>query len=510
MLQRNRIEADGWNRWATRFVDAPTWSWTPVPEATVYVVSVAAEDEPAATYRTTSPALDTTPMWEHWKHGPLDLMVLALDDAGNEVASALSKRVYKVPGYAGDAQAPLDWAAAVRRNIAYLLAPAQDAVADYEQGLPRSCWSSFEDNVTGQRVHLSYPALHHPSYIFAFTRFARAFPDDALAAEALRQAKQYGDWLLEYRLPAVWTCGLFPYSTIQEGRLEGGVEGKNITLFRAARAGEAMLALYQAFGDESYLAYARHLAEVFVKLQRSDGSWPYRVNPQDGTVTEEYTSNAITPARLLGLLDETAGETRYAQARRKAAQWVLDHPVQTHLWQGMYEDVGEHPPYRNLQNWDTNETIRYLIHYRDETPQAVATAAALNRYIEDQFVVWQREKSPVIVHCPTPTVLEQYLCYYPMEVHTGNWLLSLLALHGVTQDEHTLHKGVAAANAIVRGQQPTGAFSTWGNDQRFGRPLNTWDWPGCNACAATALLYWEQHYQAVQAGEAYSIGLWGI
>ena len=504
------IALTGWNVWATRFVEPPTWTWQAVPDATSYVVQLATEHDVARGFQTSTPCFDMAAIWPNLSFGPLDLLIQAMDESGNEMCTALYKRFFKVPGFAGDQQAPLSWIDAVHRNMAYLLAPAKDAVADYERGLPRSCWSSFEDNVTGQRRHLAYPALHHPSFIIAFLRYARRFSGAALAQEARRQAKLYGDWLLEHRLPEGWTCSLFPFSTIEDGRFEGGNEGKSITLFRAARVGEAMVALYQMFGDEAYLAYAHHLADVFVQLQRGDGSWPYRVNPEDGAMVEEYTSNAITPARLLGMLEEVRPNARYANARHQAVHWVLDNPVRTRLWQGMYEDVGEHEPYRNLQHWDTNETIRYLLHYRQELSEAVDVARELNRYVEDQFVVWQWEDSPVTVRCPTPTALEQYLCYYPMEVHTGTWLLSLLALHQATQDELILRKGIAAANAIVRGQQTSGAFSTWGNDRRFGRPVRTTDWPGCNACAATALIVWDEYVRAVNNDAGFELGLWGI
>ena len=113
------------------------------------------------------------------------------------------------------------------------------------------------------------------------------------------------------------------------------------------------------------------------------------------------------------------------------------------------------------------------------------------------------------VRCPTPTVLEQFLCYYPMEVHTGHWLLSLLALHHGTGKDHYLVKGIVAANSIVRGQQPSGAFSTWGNDRRFGRVLDPHDWPGCNAFAATALMRWTEYYQALRTHTAREPGLIG-
>ena len=33
-----------------------------------------------------------------------------------------------------------------------------------------------------------------------------------------------------------------------------------------------------------------------------------------------------------------------------------------------------------------------------------------------------------------PVVLEQFVCYHPMDAHTGNWILSLLALHRASGD----------------------------------------------------------------------------
>jgi hypothetical protein len=154
----------------------------------------------------------------------------------------------------------------------------------------------------------------------------------------------------------------------------------------------------------------------------------------------------------------------------------------------MYEDVGAAPPYRNLQHWDTNEMIRYLVEHERDDPAGMRVAEELNRYIEDQFVVWRPSDRSVPEHCPTPTALEQYTCYRPMESHTSWWLQSLLALHGATKNDAYLHKAKSAGNAIVQAQQPSGAYSTWGFDKRFGRPFLTVDWPGCNAVAVVGLL----------------------
>lgn len=503
------ITLNGPTAYATRFVKAPVWTWEAVPGAAKYEVHFAqpGPHAKARVWRGTEPRFDMASVWSVLDCDRIDMVIVASDATGREILTTMRSRAFwKVPGWDGMPQEPLNYTTPVCKNMEYLLAPARDEVKEYERGLPRCCWSSFENNITGRRGNLAYPAIHHPSLIFAFLAFARAYPEASpeteLPRKALEQARQYGDWLLEHRQPPQGACGLFPFSTISQGRYEGGNEGKNITLFRAARVGEAMLALHDAFGDAKFFDYACHLAEVFVKLQSEDGSWPYRVNPLTGEVVEQYTSSAITPAHLLkrlaGRLD-TAGRKleaeAYAAASERAVRWVLENPVKTRLWQGAYEDVdtGHSKPYKNLQNWDVNETIRFLVEGGKQHPEWLPVAEELNEFIEDQFVVWREEISSVTVRCPTPAVLEQYTCYHPMEVHTGHWLRSLLALHRGTGKQEYLDKAVASANAIVRGQQKSGAFSTWGFDQRFGRELFLLDWPGCNAVAAEALLQMEEY-----------------
>jgi len=479
----------GWNLYATRFVSAPTWEWQPFKGAVAYVVMFAGENEARAqTVRVEGPRYDMTKAWPALPFGSVDIIAWPVDARDRPLAAEWRKKFYKAPPFDGIAQQPLDWAASIHRSMEYLLAPARDEVEEFEKGLPRSAWASSENSITGERRLLAFPALHYPSFIFTYLLYAQQYPDGKLTPEALRQAKQYAEWLLTNRQPADWRCSLFPYSTIEDGKLQGYIEGQNITLFRAARVGEAMVALHRQFNDDRYLAYARHLANVFVELQQPDGSWPFRVNPKDGSVVEAYTSAAIPPARLMGLLEQIEPNPDYAACRQKAARWVLENPVRTRRWQGMYEDVGAQAPYRNLEHWDTNATISYLIHYRSQIPAAVKTAEELNAYIEDQFVAWQPSDHSFFARSFTPMVAEQYTCYYPMEVHTAIWVQSLLTLHHATGKKNYLTKAINAANAIVRSQQATGAYSTWGFDPRFGRPLMAYDWPGCNAEAVQGLI----------------------
>lgn len=492
-----RLVQTGWNTYSSRFVYSPEWTWEAINGAAAYIVAFAdTNDGEAKIIRLASPRYDMVKEWPGIANGPVDIIAWAVDDKDNPICSAWRKRFNKSPGFDGKSQKPGNWQGSLDRAMTYLLAPARDKVEDFEGDMPRSCWSSCEESMSGQRRLMAFPALHHPSFVFAFLEYVQQFPNSQLSPTALKQAKQYGDWLLTNRLPADWRCGLFPFSTIQQGKMEGYIEGKNITLFRAGRVGEAMIALYKQFSDKRYLEYAKHIGNAFISLQQQDGSWPYRINPLNGKVVETYTSNAVSPARLLGMLEQIEPNANYAASRKKAIDWMMTNPVKTKLWQGMFEDIGVKIPYQNLEHWDTNELIRYIAHYHRNEAIFVQTAEDLNRYIEDQFVVWQTGDKCVSDQCPTPTVMEQYACYRPMEVHTGMWIMSLLALHRSTGKSKYLTKAINAGNSIVMAQQKNGAYSTWGFDIRFGRPLLTMDWPGCNAVAVSALLQLNRYAQS--------------
>jgi hypothetical protein len=488
------LRQTGWNIWSSRFVDAPTWTWEAMKGAAGYVIEFAEWNEKSATTaHVKDPVFDMTEYWPKVPIGVVDLIAWAVDADGKPICTAWRKRIVKSGGWDGVKQEPMDWKASIDRSMEYLLAPARDEVKDYEKGLPRSAWSCCEDNITGQRRFLMFPALHYPSFIFAYLTYAQQFPDSKLTPAAITQAKQYADWQLTNRLPADWKCSLFPFSTIEDGRTEAYIEGRNITLFRAARVGEAMVTMFQHFKQQQYLDYARHIADKLIELQRPDGSWPYRIDPMDGRVVQDYTSNAVSPARLFGILEDVEPNARYQEAREKAIAWVMANPVRTRRWEGMFEDVSESSPFRDLDNWDAHELVRYLVHYHRDDPKMAQAAEELNHYIEDQFVVWQDGDLCTPERCPTPMVLEQYTCYHPMESHTGHWMMTLMALHRATGKEDYITKAIAAANAIVKTQQPSGAYSTWGFDVRFNRPPLTLDWPGCNCVAILGLLQFMEY-----------------
>jgi hypothetical protein len=246
--------------------------------------------------------------------------------------------------------------------------------------------------------------------------------------------------------------------------------------------------LYAVTKHEPYLEYARHIADTTVKFQNPDGSFPYRVSPKTGAVTEQYNCSAMEFIELVEKLEPYGHDARRALAAQRALDWLLAYVCATDNWKAAYEDVGETKFYTNLSQMPAQQLIRYLCRHKLENDGYLPQAIRLNRWVEDQFVTFGPgdEASPVRVK--GPLVFEQYMCWWPMEGHTANWILSLIELHKATGDKVYLDKAKAAANAICAEQFDDGQFSTWGRDFETGECKSKGDnWYNANAFADWAL-----------------------
>jgi hypothetical protein len=473
------INLSGWTRSSTRFIDAPSFAWTPI--AGVFGYRVVWKAGTTANSATTGESrFDFSRLWDTIPLGPVEWSITPL---GTQ-SEASNFTFHRVPGFDRRDEPPLDWAGSARRNIDFLLSLPPDP----ETGEPLFLTHSW--HLEPADIVIAYPCLHYPSFVALFLEALKHETDVQRRASYEAMLEATASAIMKWRTPGRGAAPSMPLTTrILQNPGAPRAEQGTITAFRAARMGEALLALYGWHARTEYLDYALHIARILKTLQRPDGSWPYRIRPETGEVTEEYTSGGISTAAFYGELIRVTGKDDYTPTLTKAVQWTLKNPCQTMRWQGMYEDVGEHPPFGNLENWDTLDAIVYLCRNRERIEGAVKTAERLNKWVEDQFVIFGPAGTPSCAYVHPPAVMEQYFCYYPMEAHTARWIRALLLLHQATDNPFYRMKAVRAANAIVRAQYPDGRYSTWGIDTRTGKPFNSeGDWYGCNAIAAEVLL----------------------
>lgn len=474
-----------WNAYSWQFIDAPVFRLLPIP-GTVEYRAVVRQAGQSWTVRAKTPQLDLAEIWPGVGTRKFSLTLEWVDAAGKVLGAETRDRV-KAPDFAGFHEAPANWAAAADRNIAFLIDDADHAPVPYrEPGLPAWIWNATRSHPT------SYPCTTINALTWGFLGYIGNHGPQS--AEALRLARVGADWVLQHRQPEGGALPLFPYSTVTRGKFGGNVEGEAVNLLRASWLAISFVDLYEATQYEPYLAYARHIADTTVKFQNADGSFPYRVNPQTGAVVEQYNPSAMEFIELVEKLEPLGYDARRALAAQRALDWLLAYVCTTHNWKGTFEDVGKQNSYADLSHLGAQSLIRYLCRHRQENPDYLPAAIRLNRWIEDQFVDFGPDNEASPVRVKGPLVFEQFVCFWPMEVHTGNWILTLIELHRATGAQVYLDKARAAANAICAEQYEDGQFSTWGRDYETGicpvdnqpgRPVN--NWYNCEAYADYAL-----------------------
>jgi hypothetical protein len=509
-----------WNAYSVQFIDPPVFQLLPLPEARAFR-AVVDQNGAAWTVEATAPRLDLSSIWPRLAVRKFRLTLEWVDERGNVLSREESVRI-KAPDWQGLREPAADWVGAADRNIAYLIRVADSGRAPYrEPGVPVWIWSAaspcprptpeslgpgyaikdyreyfeYRAKLWPEGHGESYPGCIIPAIIYGMLAHAQAGRPQRKTA--LKLARTAGDWALANRLPDSGALPLFPYSTISMGKFYGGIESKTVNLLRASWIGLSLVRLYEATQDRRYLDYARHIARVTARFQAPDGSFPYRVDPRDGTVTEAFCTGAIQFSLLVEALAPYGLDPDLLMASERSVQWMIAYPARTHHWQGGYEDIGEYKPYQNLTHWEAQLLIQYLCRHADRDPAYLPLAKQILRFVEDQFVLFGPESEAHPVPVKGPLVFEQYLCWWPMEGHAGYYIQTLLELHKATGEGVYLDKARAAANAICAQQFEDGAISNWGTRWlENGQPRGTdcgHNWYNTNAIAS-ASLYWLDAY----------------
>lgn len=484
------MEIEGRYRSARRCIDAPCLNLTPVDGAASYELLAAPVDSLRTVWslRSAQPQIDLAAVWQQFPFGNVQFQPRAWDSESRLVGLGQIKSIARSPDWQDQTITPLDYRATGQAVITYLVNTVTESPE--HPGDPAYLWHAAVDFAGPPSYHpFQFPALIYPSLINLFLTGAEQGIDAATGVDLRQRARQLCDFLISH--PAIDTGPLagVPFSTMNQQGTGGMHEQDRITLLRLAWVGTAALRLADVTDEPSYAVYAERLAAILINFQQADGSWPYRVRLTDGAIVESYTGAAIMAMLLLEQMEARDPEGPYTEALDRGLEWILQNPVQTGLWQQMYEDAPTREPYTNLEQWAALETSMFVLRRRHA--EADELARRLVRYVEDQFVVFGDDPITPVPYRPyTPCNLEQYGCYWPMDFHTANYVRAALALSQATGESSWARKAVAAANTIVHCQQPDGHLATAVPDQRLGSAPGTTvrDWFNCMAHAANVLL----------------------
>jgi len=362
--------------------------------------------------------------------------------------------------------------------------PVAEAIADAMQFLKRAdggyvpgkidgelagYFNSAHVNPDGTRSDrkLSFPARQHAYFIFTFLRY-HAYSGER---EWLLRARDLADWNLSHRTPSNAVLPNLPFSTFSDGKPGGSQDRDSIEPDKAAFFGSAFVAAYEATAEERYLEAARAIADTLVRRQNEDGSWPFRVVPENGTVRQEFGG---APVFFVGFFEDLLRHEKrpdYRRAHDRALKLMRQRNVANNQWGTYHEDIG-----RKSEDYLSAEpmsfTAHYLFRHAETHPEYVEMGRQILHRLEERLVHTAGHAA-----APAPAVSEQAGFEHLMPGHTARYCLALAELYNVTGEEAVKRKALSGIHALTYMQSPAGLFGTFFqlvNEKQPGRQRSDW------------------------------------
>jgi maltose/maltodextrin transport system substrate-binding protein len=474
-----------WNTHARQFIYAPSFNFETVEGAAAYRFTVTSSvDNKGYILVADIPWASLAPVWHQLPVGEATLKVEAIDAAGRVTGQsklADPPCLYQDFDKSGYPKLRRFYRAAVFRGGYH------DVSTSYHQSAVKALKhlfgeKHFQNWATDGEPDPNYTLYCYPSKTVAavvdsmvmYSKSPRGWLaplDPADSAKALQIAQIAADYLIRKSLPAGVPLEYLP-PTYQGTQHTAAKYSCQLMMICPPSVGDTYLNLYEATKKDKYLQAAKHIADTYVKLQLPCGTWPLKVDVETG---KSITDNLCVPTTMVDLFDrlaDTYGLKQYDKPGKLALQWIMANPVSTYNWEGQFEDVEPSSPHQNLSGNQVCSMALYLLDHCEDNPQYLLIAEELLRFVEDQFVIWEkpfptRDKDAMgqKAHSKdwvTPCVLEQYGYYVPIDFSAAGMIAACSKAYEVTGKKLYLAKACELADAMIVAQDAkTGLYRTY-------------------------------------------------
>ena len=445
-----------WNQKSVVYQHPPAFDFTNVAHAVAYRFDILDDRHDLISFTAAKPTESLAGVWTNVAaRGFVTVFCHGVDAAGRDCGAAGAKRTFwKSP--------PFDPAKCEPGARPY----AEAALKQYEFvfSMPHVRKMVETGKLDYTYEHNCYPTKMNVCLIGSALHYGELKPSER--ERALKIARAAADCLIDLAEPeGTPLAGFTPtYAKGNVNYTAGKYAGQNMLVY-PADAGLAYLELYQATGEAKYLKAAENVAATYLRLQGDDGSWYLKIREKDGA---PVNPNRLHPVGVLDFLDALFAETnddRYREAADRAFGYFDRGPLVDWNWEGQFEDVKPSAKFINPSMYFAGSVaIRILRRWPDD-PKRVAQAREILRWIEDQFVCWERPYKDEGLSfvgrtwCDwkvEPAVVEQFHYRQPVDSKAAKVAAAFLAMHRVSGDPLDLAKARTLGDACVRMQHADG------------------------------------------------------
>lgn len=472
-----------WNVEAFQFMYVPAFQFPPISGCKKYRYTAKDENGKLHTFDSPKPTALLTDIWGDIPEGVVELTVRTVNDDDSEGYLVGARTFFKLAPYTGDyPEAKYSYKECATRAFDYIM--NLDCVRYWlEKGVPDP---NYLLNV--------YPSKTHSSIIAAMINYMSFCPERA--DDALKIATNAADYLLSITPDNGPMDGVPPtykldYCEIAYKHFFGTVvneRSNTVMMLYPSYVGKAYLQIEEITKDKKYLDAAIKIGEFYLKNVQQNGTWYIILDYKTGEpVSYNYCDPLANVIPFFMMLYKRTGDEKWKTVADNALAYSEKESLFTYNWEGQFEDSGLSSNYSNLTHFGAAALVRHYAEYYSDDEEKMREAEDLARYIEDQFVVWNRpapwnKDSADVSLWPVPSALEQYNWYVPIDASSASAINTFIALYKAGRGELYLAKAKALTDTITRVQHENGLIPTHWMDEETLNGHNFW----INCMIATA------------------------